>query len=387
MAESLTLEHPDEERAQKASASSMLQVKTGDADYTVETTLSSNLMSASSSPETIEKGNISPTKPSILRNPIHRLRRRKRPTIEVLVKEEGVIISSSDAVSAAPFIENDKTTTKKDNEEEEKQLEEYRTDEDVEDVNAAVHQTKPASPKISIVLEHDNEVVVEQLLPFASKAKHASSSTTTKHMTSSDNPEDLFYSPLKLVSPKVTTNPQRNQRQCKSIIKRGNSKIRTKSNATLLSTTSQRRVSFDEATIVKHESARKRKSAFETIRLAMPIILPYLIAILILVVSSLVPPAVDTTVSSNVEQAAESVSTSSDTNQRSIMGGLVTVSASSSSDESEPKEDPIIADHNDGRDCGSSATSSTSTVTRTLWTPHSMYDQVVLPRTFNHHRN
>jgi hypothetical protein len=293
------------------------------------------------------------------------------------------------ACASTECIETDATVLAQNDEEEEKELEEDQAAEgDVTGKTAsfAQQQARPPSPKISIVLEHDNEVVVEQFLPFAAKpAAKLSTAMTPKNATNGDvaNAEDLFYSPLKLVSPKAsaassttTSRPVR-----RSIIKRADRTRRSLSSSSLMG--AKRRVSFDEATIIKHESDRKRKSTLETIRLAMPVILPYLIAILILVVSSLVPPAANPT--TTLEQPAEASSATSATTpptskRKGFLGGVVKL-ATSSSELSELTEETAT---DDGVDCSTSTSTSTTTTTtlsRAFWTPHFMYEHVVTTRT------
>ena len=340
--------------------------------------------SASSTNSSPSKGSPSKGKPSILRNNRLRLRRRKRPS-------EAQVVAAAQIDAASSLEENQKETEDSqstaqalppqqqqqhleqvivkeaadENDVEEAKLESVASNEEDDGDDAASQQAK-----ISIVLAHDNEVVIEQLLP------HSAAKTSNNEANVPEQPEH-FYSPLKLLSP-----PQKRSStasataQPKGIIKRRSStRLSSSSLASLGAPTQCRRVSFDEATIVKQE--RKKKS-LEGLRMAMPIILPYLIAVLILILSSLVPPATPPPMKQN------------DVATKGFMSKFVTVSdrshpetrrsnkaySSPSRVFSSPSPSPFVGDKNE-TGVPSLGHKVRQNLSEALWTPHSIYDRVV----------
>jgi hypothetical protein len=207
------------------------------------------------------------TKPSILRNPIQRLRRRRNHRVM------------------------DETSSKTENKLKVEEEEEVKTEQASDEITTSVS----GRPQISIVLAHDNEVVVEQL--------------QINKMKSNDfEEEEQFYSPLKLKSPPPTSKKMSEtidaSTKGKGIIKTSSGRSYSRSNSSLSGSGSEqgkRRVSFDEKSILKHQNESRlrdrlgrRRNIGDTFRLAMPVILPYIVAIVILIVSSLVPPANET---------------------------------------------------------------------------------------------
>jgi hypothetical protein len=349
--------------------------------------------------------NNSGSKPSILRKNIGRLRRRKRPTedeatcflpLDDSVEEEKNNRPISDA-SSDNVQERSPSPRDEQDDAEEAKLESILSNDDD-------NVTSKKSPKISIVLAHDNEVVVEQLLPHAAAAGQKTPKSATK--TPTDQPAELFYSPLQLISPplkRTSTATSMTPPQPKGIIKRHSSNSRLSSSSlgsletpSTANSSCRRRVSFDETTIVKQE--RQQKPKLEGVRMAMPIILPYLIAVLILILSSLVPPAAppqvppETTtgkapkrfLSNFVTVSVRSFSpttteeetlseTTTKTEEASLSSRMLFSSSSSPSS-------PVVGD--DGTNHTTTAPRSRGSMlrqnlTEALWTPHSVYDRIV----------
>jgi hypothetical protein len=239
------------------------------------------------------------TKPSILRNPIQRLRRRRNHRVM------------------------DETSSKTENNLKVEEEEEVKTEQASDEITSV-----SGRPQISIVLAHDNEVVVEQL-------------QINKLKSNDFEEEEQFYSPLKLKSPPPTSKKMSQaidaSTKGKGIIKTSSGRSYSRSNSSLSGSGSEqgkRRVSFDEKSILKHQNESRlrdrlgrRRNIGDTFRLAMPVILPYIVAIVILIVSSLVPPANETHYVQhdiNTQQRQQLLSSSSSSSLNSPAASITT---------------------------------------------------------------